>query len=89
MRNIVLKSIAGYSYLGVSTSLKPIHNTSESDYHCCTCAASVKSCTQCYQARPHDAVSICLVVISNEMWKYFAICICTGYYGVGHSPPLL
>ena len=33
----------------------------EFDYHCCTCAASVKSCTQCYQARPHNAVNICLV----------------------------
>ena len=28
-------------------------------------------------------------VISDETRKYFAICICTGYYRVGHSPLLL
>ena len=28
-------------------------------------------------------------VISDETWKYFSICVCTGYYRVGHSPLLL
>ena len=28
-------------------------------------------------------------VIRDEMWKYFAICVCTGYYREGHSPLLL
>ena len=29
------------------------------------------------------------MVISDEMRKYFAIHVCTGYYRVGHSPPIL
>ena len=28
------------------------------------------------------------MVISDEMQKYFAIHVCTGYYRVGYSPPL-
>ena len=28
-------------------------------------------------------------IYSDEMWKYFAIRVCTGYGKVGHSPLLL
>ena len=63
MQNIVLKTIAiaSWNELLFQHCSSLFTTLQEYDYHCCTCAASVKSCTQCYQARPHDAVSICLV----------------------------
>ena len=36
---------------------------------------------------PH--VLSAFTLISDETRKYFAICVCTGYYRVGHSPLLL
>ena len=57
-----------YCYYSESESilLQPVHNTSTCSKHVIITAVHVhcaKSCTQCYQASSHDAVSICLVKV--------------------------
>ena len=51
MQNTVLKTL--YIHIIIATWNEACSQHFQAhDYHCCTHAASVKSCTQCYQAHP-------------------------------------